>query len=128
MSCDEETLRRFRLISRGQGERIRWFDSMAYADRFNARSVARARRLGLRAVLARMARARAGMIEEFERLPIDALQDPSHAYTVVQWLPAPGWSHERDHLSEVRAWWRSRRSKLGGPRTGRRATPPSRRR
>ena len=34
LSCDEETLRRFRLIARGQARRIRWFDSMAYADRF----------------------------------------------------------------------------------------------
>ena len=55
LSCDEETLRRFRLIARGHGERIRWFESMADADRFNARSVARARRLGLRTVLRRMA-------------------------------------------------------------------------
>ena len=44
-------------------------------------------------------------IRRFERLPSEALADPSHAYTVVQWLPAPGWSHEREHLSEIRAWW-----------------------
>ncbi|HJR49891.1 MAG TPA: DinB family protein, partial [Gemmatimonadales bacterium] len=36
LSCDEETLRRFRLIARGQGRRIHWFESMADADRFNA--------------------------------------------------------------------------------------------
>jgi hypothetical protein len=99
LSCDEETVRRFRLIARGQGGRIQWFD-MAYADRFNARSVARARSLGLRTDLVR----------RFERLPTPALRDPSHEYTVVQWLPAPGWSHERDHLSEVKAWWRSQRT------------------
>jgi hypothetical protein len=119
MSCDEETLRRFRLIARGQADRIRWFESMAYADRFNARSVARGRRLGLRAVLARMARARSEMIHEFGRLPIEALRDPSHAYTVVQWLSAPGWSHERDHLREVRAWWRAARGELPGRRGSR---------
>jgi hypothetical protein len=61
-------------------------------------------------VLRRMARARADLIAWLERLPADALRDSSHEYTVVQWLPAPGWSHERDHLSEIRAWWRSRRS------------------
>ena len=92
LSCDEETLRRFRLIAHGHGDRIRWFESMADADRFNARSVARAHRLGLRTVLRRMARVRAELIMTFERLPTEALGDPSHAYTVVQWLPAPGWS------------------------------------
>jgi hypothetical protein len=34
-------------------------------------------------------------------------RDPSHEYTVVQWLPAPGWTHEQEHLSEVKAWWRA---------------------
>ncbi len=107
LACDEETLRRFRLIARGRGAGIYWFESMADADRFNARSVARLRRLGLRAVLGQMARVRAAMIEAFERLPAAALRDPSHAYTVVSWLAAPGWSHERDHAQEIRAWWRS---------------------
>jgi hypothetical protein len=109
MSCDEETVRRLQLIARGRGDRIQWFESMAHADRFNAKSVARARRLGLRAVLRRMARVRADLIRRLERLPSEALSDPSHAYTVVEWLPTPGWSHERDHVSEVRTWWRSQR-------------------
>src|SRR4029453_2431824 len=39
VSCDEETNRRFRLIARGRADRIHWFESMADADRFNARSV-----------------------------------------------------------------------------------------
>ena len=47
LSCDEETLRRFRLIEQGRGNRIVWFESMAFADRFNARTVARTRRYGL---------------------------------------------------------------------------------
>ena len=110
MSCDEETVRRLRLIARGQGDRIYWFESMADADRFNAKTVARARRLGLRAVLRKMARVRADLIRRLRRLPTEALADPSHAYTVVDWLPTPGWSHERDHVSEVRAWWRSQRT------------------
>lgn len=117
LSCDEETLRRFRLITRGHGHRIHWFESMADADRFNARSVARTRRLGLATVLRRMARVRAELIEVFERLPAEALRDPSHDYTVVQWLPAPGWSHERDHAREIQAWARARR---GGRSRGRR--------
>jgi uncharacterized damage-inducible protein DinB len=107
MSCDEETVRRFRLIERGRANRIRWFD-MAYANRFNARTVGAARRLSLNAVYRRMARVRAELIRHLERLPVDALADPSHDYTVQSWLPVPGWSHERDHMSEVRAWWRSR--------------------
>jgi DinB family protein len=116
LSCDEETLRRFRLLARGQGDRIYWFESMADADRFNARSVARGRGLGLPTVLRRLARARAAMIEQFQRLPTAALDDPSHAYPVVDWLPAPGWSHERDHASEIRSWWRAQSSRRR-PRT-----------
>jgi uncharacterized damage-inducible protein DinB len=112
MSCDEETVRRLQLIARGRGDHIHWFESMADADRFNAKTVARARRLGLRAVLRRMARVRADLIRRLQRLPTEALADPSHAYTVIDWLPTPGWSHERDHVSEIRAWWRSQR----GPR------------
>ena len=109
MSCDEETVRRLRLIARGRGDQIYWFESMADADRFNAKTVARAHRLGLRAVLRRMARVRADLIRRLQRLPTEALADPSHAYTVVEWLPTPGWSHERDHVSEIRTWWRSQR-------------------
>jgi uncharacterized damage-inducible protein DinB len=116
MTCDEETVRRFRLIARGQGNRIHWFESMADADRFNARSVAGARRLGLPAVLRRMERAHADVIKGLERLPLEALRDPSHQYPVVEWLPAPGWSHEEEHLSEIRAWWRSQRTMRAGPR------------
>ena len=43
LTCDEETVRRFRLLAKGRGDRIQWFESMADADRFNARSVARGR-------------------------------------------------------------------------------------
>jgi DinB family protein len=120
VSCDEETIRRFRLIGRGRGDHIHWFESMADADRFNARSVARLRGLGLRPLLARMKRVHAELIRQFERLPAESLRDPSHAYPVVEWLPAPGWSHEREHLSEVRQWWRSRRRALGRQRSDRR--------
>ena len=120
MSCDEETVRRLRLIVRGQAHRIHWFEDMADADRFNARSVARARRLSFSAVLRRMARARADLIRWLRRLPLAALADPAHAYSVQEWLPAPGWSHERDHLGEIRAWWRSRRAHKIGPRRSRR--------
>jgi hypothetical protein len=106
MACDEETLRRFQLIARGRGEHIKWFESMAYADRFNARTVRRARKLPLATVLRRMARARAAMIATLAKLPLPALRDPSHAYPVVDWLPAPGWSHELEHVRDIRAWWR----------------------
>ena len=115
MACDEETVRRLRLIARGRADRIHWFESMADADRFNARTVARARRLGLPAVLRRMARARAELVTGLQRLSLAALHDPAHAYPVTEWLPAPGWSHEREHVAEVRAWWRRRR-KARGPR------------
>jgi hypothetical protein len=124
LSCDEETVRRLRLVERGQAHRIHWFESMAHADRFNARSVARARRLGLRTILRSMARVRADLVRRLERLPTAALRDPSHAYTIVEWLPAPGWSHERDHLSEIRAWWRAAKPRSG--RNGKGAGPRSR--
>lgn len=114
LTCDEETVRRFRLIARGRGDRIAWFESMAHADRFNARSVARARRLRLSTVIRRMKRVRADLVKRFERLPTAALSDPSHDYTVVQWLPAPGWSHELDHLGEIKTWWRSRERSPAG--------------
>ncbi len=109
LSCDEETIRRFRLIGRGQGARIHWFESVAGMDRFNAQSVARLRRLGLRPLLRRMGEVHADLVRWFERLPTESLRDPSHAYPVVEWLPAPGWRHEREHVSEIRAWWRGHR-------------------
>jgi hypothetical protein len=115
LACDEETNKRLRLIERGQADRIQWFESMAHADRFNARSVARLRQLSLATLRRRLARAHAELIERLERLPPEALADPSHAYPVVEWLPAPGWRHEREHIDEVRVWWRTRRKALARP-------------
>jgi len=112
MACDEETIRRFRLIARGHADGIHWFESMADADRFNARTVARSRRLGLAALLRRKKRVGAELVKWFKRLPTESLRDPAHQYPVTEWLPAPGWSHEREHVGEVRAWWRARRREL----------------
>ena len=108
LSCDEETVRRLRLIARGRGDRIFWFQSMADADRFNAREVPRTRRLSLPALLRRMARVRADLVARLEALPVGALRDPSHAYPMIDWLPTSGWNHERHHAGEIRTWWRSR--------------------
>jgi hypothetical protein len=115
LACDEETNRRLRLIARGQADRIQWFESLEYADRFNARTVARLRSLGLPGLKRRMQRAHTELIERLERLPPEAFDDPSHAYPVVEWLPAPGWSHEREHIDEVKAWWRTRQKELARP-------------
>jgi len=109
LACDEETIRRLRLIARGQADRIQWFESMAYADRFNARTVAQLRRVGLPALRRRMQRAHAELVQRLERLPPEVFDDPTHAYPVVEWLPAPGWSHEREHIGEVKTWWTSRK-------------------
>jgi hypothetical protein len=128
LSCDEETTRRFRLIGKDRGDRIHWFESMADADRFNARSVARLHRLGLRPLLQRMERVHADLIRQFERLQPESLRDHSHAYPVVEWLPAPGWSHEREHVSEIRAWWRGHRRALGRQQSGRRTAVGSKNR
>src|ERR1044071_7509603 len=75
MSCDEETVRRFKLIARGRGDQIVWFRGMADADRFTARPVGAARRLGLAAVLRRMERAHENVIEWLGRLPVESLRD-----------------------------------------------------
>src|SRR2546428_7733394 len=110
LACDEETVRRFALIARGHGDRIHWFESMAYADRFNARTVARLHRLGLRALLRRMQRTRADLVRRFRRLPAASLRDPAHAYPVTEWLPAPGWRHQRDHGGGIRGGWDPQRA------------------
>jgi hypothetical protein len=112
LACDEETIERFRLIAQGRAGRIHWFESMADADAFNARSVSGLRRLGLAPLRRRMARAHAELVRRLERLPVEALDDPSHAYPVREWLPAPGWLHEREHIDQVRAWWRAARRSL----------------
>jgi hypothetical protein len=109
LACDEETNRRLRFIARGQADRIQWFESMAYADRFNARTVAQLRPVGLPALRRRMQRAHAELVKRLERLPPEAFDDPSHAYPMIEWLPAPGWSHEREHIGEVKEWWKSRK-------------------
>lgn len=118
LSCDEETVRRLRLIARGQAGRIHWFESMADTDRFNARTVARLRRVRIPTLQRRFQRAEAEVISWLERLPPEALRDLSHAYTLVDWLPAPGWTHVEDHLDEIKAWWRRQRP-------ARRGTPAS---
>ena len=107
-SCDEETVRRFKLIARGRGDRIVWFN-MAIANEFNARTVAQKRRLGLAALHRRMARAHADVIDWLQRLPVDSLEDPAHAYTVVSWLPVPGWRHEQHHIGDAKARWQAQR-------------------
>lgn len=112
LACDEETNRRLRLIALGQAERIQWFESLAYADRFNARTVARLRPLGLAALKRRMQRAHVELLDRLRRLPPEAFDDPSHDYPVVEWLPAPGFRHEREHIGEVQAWWRKRAKEL----------------
>ena len=106
VTCDEETVRRFRLIARGRADRIFWFRGMADADRFNARWVGKLRPLSVAAVLRRMERAQTDLVTSLERLPTAALRDPAHEYAVVDWLPRSGWTHVHDHLDEMKAWWR----------------------
>src|SRR5436309_4720073 len=91
---EEEGVRRLRLVARGRGDRIVWYDTMAEADRFNARAVAAGRRLPLRTVLARLQRARTRLLEALRRLPAEALADPTHALPVTRWLREFAWTHE----------------------------------
>jgi len=115
LSCDEETIRRFRLIGQGRGDRIHWFESMADADRFNSRSVARLRGLGLRPLLRRMEVVHADLLRRFGRLPAESLRDPSHAYPVVEWLPAPGLVAGPPGGARPPATWSAGRGQLEGP-------------
>jgi hypothetical protein len=101
---EEEGARRLALIARGRGDRIVWYETMAEVDRFNTRVVRQARRLSVPRLLARLARARAGLIRALRRLPPPALADPSHGLPVTTWIREFAWTHEQGHRAELRAW------------------------
>ena len=107
---EEEGAQRMKLITRGEADRVHFFDDMAEADRYNARAVAAARRASLAVMLRRLARARTALIAALRALPADRLRDPSHRYPVTAWLPEFAWTHEEAHTREIRAWWRTARS------------------
>lgn len=106
VAWEAEGLRRLQLVARGQGDRIHYFDDMREADRFNALAVRRARAITFPALLGQAARVRLRLIEALRRLPLRALQEPSHRVPVVRWLPEFAWTHERTHLREMKAWWK----------------------
>ncbi len=105
--------RRLGQIARGAGDRIVWYDTAAEMDAFNARVVRAGRRLGSRAVLRRLAAARARLLRGLRRLPAVALADPAHALPVTRWLREFAWTHEEAHRREIRAWARRRRATRG---------------
>ncbi len=106
---EEEGTRRLRLIARGQAHRMVFYETMADADRFNARAVAAGRSTSLPGVLRRLARARQHLVATLHRLPPRSLNDSSHELPVVTWLREFAWTHERAHRREIRAWWTRRR-------------------
>lgn len=108
---EEEATRRLRLIARGQAHRMVWYETMADADRFNARAVRLARRASLRGILGRLARARAALTGALRRLPARALGDPAHDLPVAVWLREFAWTHEAGHRLDIRAWWRRARAR-----------------
>jgi hypothetical protein len=110
---EEEGTRRLRLLARGQGRRMVWYETMADADRYNARAVRATRRTSLRAMLARLARARAGLVSALRALPPGVLGDPSPGLPVTTWLREFAWTHERSHRGEIRGWWRRQRGAAG---------------
>lgn len=116
VAWEEEAVKRFGQIARGQAERIVFYDDMRAADRFNARAVARARRLAWPSLLRRAAQVRRRLITEFRHLPPSALNDGSHRYPVVAWLPEFAWTHEREHLRRIRAWWGKRSGHTSRPK------------
>jgi hypothetical protein len=107
---EAEGARRLALIARGRGARIVWYDTTAELDRFNARAVRAARRLGPGAVLRRLEEARRRLVAGLRRLPASALADPAHALPVTRWLREFAWTHEAAHRRAIRAWWRGRRA------------------
>lgn len=111
---EEEGVHRLALIARRQGHRIHFYDDMREVNRFNSRAVAAVRSMRLSTLLSRAARVRRRLIEALRRLPPHALRDPSHEVPVTGWLPAFAWTHEQNHLREIRARWRRRRSRGGG--------------
>ena len=111
---EEEGDRRLRLIARGRGDRIMFYDDMPAVDRFNARAVASARALPLARVLGRLARARRRLVLTLRRLPPRSLNDPSHELPAVVWLREFAWTHELAHRRQIREWWRSRRAEPAG--------------
>jgi hypothetical protein len=121
---EREGARRLALIARGQGARIRWYDTTAEIDAFNAQAVRAARRLGAAAVLRRLAGARARLLAALRRLPPRALADPRHALPVTTWLREFAWAHETAHRREIRSWWRAQRPRRAtGRRPGATGTP-----
>lgn len=114
VAWEGEAVKRFRQILRGEGQRILFYDNMVAADRFNARAVKRARRLPYRALLREAVRVRRELIGILRRLPASELNNPTHRYPVIGWLPEFAWHHEQDHLRRIRAWWSSRRRELVG--------------
>ena len=106
---EEEGTERLKLIARDQGHRMVFYETMADADRFNARAVAAARSTSFTGVLRRLARVRRGLVAALLRLPAKSLNDPTHELPVVVWLREFAWTHEEAHRREIRAWWLSRR-------------------
>lgn len=114
---EEEAIRRFVLIARGRGVQIYFYDVDPRAvDRFNARVVPAARHLTLDEILRRLARVRRRLIQRLRALPAASLRDQTHTYPVTAWLPEYAWTHERQHLHRMRAWWKEQRArKTEGP-------------
>jgi DinB family protein len=106
---EEEGTRRLRLLARGRGARLVWYETTADMDGFNVRVVRQARRTPLRALRARLARARTRLITALRRLPPRVLGDPRPGLPVTVWLREFAWTHERAHRDEIRAWWRAER-------------------
>jgi len=116
---EEEGIRRLQLIARRRPERMVWYETMAEADRYNARAVRAARSTPVPRLLGRLARARAGLVRALRRLPPRALADPTHALPVTVWLREFALTHEQGHRREIRAWWAAQRGRAARRARGR---------
>lgn len=111
---EEEAIKRLDLIRRGHGGDIVFYDDMQAGNAFNARAVQRARRASYQALLRRMERVRQRLIDRLLQLPLASLNDPTHRYTVISWLPEFAWTHEQGHLIRMRQWQRQQPARRGG--------------
>ena len=108
VAWEEVAVRRLYSIRKRKYEQLRFYDDMTDSDKFNARAVARFRKISFSALMKHAAHVRANLIAALRILPANELENPQHRYPVVQWLPEFSWTHEGDHRKRIRGKARSR--------------------
>lgn len=108
VAWEEVAGRRLRLIGDGRGEQVVFYEEMADTDRFNSEAVRAARPMTVAGLLCRAERVRQALVESLKKLPDASLDDRSHRYAVIEWLPEFAWTHEQSHRQRIQKWLRDR--------------------